>query len=209
MDYNVRFFSTYRYTVYIPTNSAVEAEIEKGLPTWESIEEFINDAKQEIQEKEEHSAIYNPEEDTKAYKLKAQAMCTALLNFVKYHFQDDAIYNDKPALPATAFETACINAETNRYITVTVQRNGLNNFSVTDQAGNTRHIDSSRNNILTRDLQFDKAGASATTIETSSFAVLHQIDGVLNFTKLPNGRYEGLYNTSAKARKFMAKYPIR
>ena len=209
MDYNVRFFSTYRYTVYIPTNSAVEAEIEKGLPTWESIEEFINNAKQEIQEKEEHSAIYNPEEDTKAYKLKAQAMCTALLNFVKYHFQDDAIYNDKPALPATAFETACINAETNRYITVTVQRNGLNNFSVTDQAGNTRHIDSSRNNILTRDLQFDKAGASATTIETSSFAVLHQIDGVLNFTKLPNGRYEGLYDTSAKARKFMAKYPIR
>ena len=209
MDYNVRFFSTYRYTVYIPTNSAVEAEIDKGLPTWESIEEFINNAKQEIQEKEEHSAIYNPEEDTKAYKLKAQAMCTALLNFVKYHFQDDAIYNDKPALPATAFETACINAETNRYITVTVQRNGFNNFSVTDQAGNTRHIDSSRNNILTRDLQFDKAGASATTIETSSFAVLHQIDGVLNFTKLPNGRYEGLYDTSAKARKFMAKYPIR
>jgi len=189
MDYNVRFFSTYRYTVYIPTNSAVEAEIEKGLPTWESIEEFINNAKQEIQYKEEHSSIYNPEEDTKAYKLKAQAMCTALLNFVKYHFQDDAIYNDKVALPATAFETACINAETNRYITLTVQRGGFN--------------------ILTRDLQFDKAGSGATTIETSSFAVLHQIDGVLNFTKLPGGRYEGLYDTSAKARKFMAKYPIR
>ena len=209
MDYNVRFFSTYRYTVYIPTNSAVEAEIEKGLPTWESIEEFINNAKQEIQYKEEHSSIYNPEEDTKAYKLKAQAMCTALLNFVKYHFQDDAIYNDKVALPATAFETACINAETNRYITLTVQRGGFNNFSITDQAGNTRHINSSRNNILTRDLQFDKAGSGATTIETSSFAVLHQIDGVLNFTKLPGGRYEGLYDTSAKARKFMAKYPIR
>ena len=136
-------------------------------------------------------------------------MCTALLNFVKYHFQDDAIYNDKPAFSATAYETACINAETNRYITVTVQNAGNKQLSVTDQAGNTRHLDATRNNILTRDLQFDKAGASATTIETSSFAVIHQIDGVLNFVKLPSGRYEGLYDTSAKARKFMAKYPIR
>ena len=209
MDFNVRFFSTYRYTIYIPTNEAIQAEIEKGLPTWESIEQFIEESKQDIQYKESHVSGYDPEEDTKAYKLKAQAMCVALLNFVKYHFQDDAIYNDVPAIAATEYETACINAETNRYITVTVENPGNGQLSVKDHAGNTRHLKATGNNILTRDLQFDKAGSNATTIETSSFAVLHQIDGVLNFTKLPSGRYEGLYDTSSKARKFMAKYPIR
>lgn len=209
MDYNVRFFSTYRYTVYVPTNEAVQAEINKGLPTWESIEEYINNAKADIQRKENASSSYNSEEDTKAYKAHAQAMATCLLNFVKYHFQDNAIYNDVTRLESTDYETACINAETNRYITVTVANPGNNQLTVTDQLGQTRHLDATRQNILTRDLQFDRAGSSATTIETSSFAVIHQIDGVLNFTSLPNGRYEGLYNTTAQAKRFMAKYPIR
>ncbi len=208
MDYNVRFFSTYRYTVYIPTNEAVEAEIAKGLPTWESIATYIEEAKNEISRNENNSS-YNVEAATAAYKAKAQAMCTCLLNFVKYHFQDDAVYNDKNSLKSTEYETACINSETNRYITVTVQNPGNNKLTVTDKTGNTYSVDATRNNILTRDLQFDKAGSSASTIETSSFAVLHQIGGALHFVKLPNNRYEGLYNTSAKAKAFVKKYPIR
>lgn len=210
MDYNVRFFSTYRYTVYVPTNDAVQAEINKGLPTWESIEEYINNAKADIQRKENASSSYNSEEDTKAYKTHAQAMINCLLNFVKYHFQDNAIYNDVTRLDSTDYETACINTETNRYITVNVANPGNNQLAVTDQMGHTRHLDATRQNILTRDLQFDKSGNSATSIETSSFAVIHQIDGVLNYLKeLPNGRYEGLYNTTARAKRFIAKYPIR
>ena len=121
----------------------------------------------------------------------------------------------KNSIPSTEYETACINAETNRYITVTVKNPGNNKLTVTDKTGKTLSIDATHNNILTRDLQFDKAGSSASTIETSSFAVIHQIvptsgsDGALNFVKLPNGRYEGLYNTSAKAKAFVRKYPIR
>lgn len=209
MDNNVRFFSTYRYTVYVPTNDAVQAEINKGLPTWESINEYIESAKADIQRKENANPSYNSEEDTKAYKAHAQAMATCLLNFVKYHFQDNAIYNDVTRMESTDYETACINAETNRYITVSVANAGNNQLTVTDQLGHTRHLDPTRQNILTRDLQFDRAGSSATTIETSSFAVIHQIDGALNYVALPNGRYEGLYNTTAKAKRFMAKYPIR
>ena len=214
MDYNVRFFSTYRYTVYVPTNAAVENEINKGLPTWESISNYIELAKAEIS-RNEGKPGYDVEAATAAYKTRAQAMCTCLLNFVKYHFQDDAIYNDKNSIPSTEYETACINAETNRYITVTVKNPGNNKLTVTDKTGKTLSIDATHNNILTRDLQFDKAGSSASTIETSSFAVIHQVvptsgsDGVLNFVKLPNGRYEGLYNTSAKAKAFVRKYPIR
>ena len=208
LDFNVRFFSTYRYTVYVPTNSAIEAEIAKGLPTWESIEQYIENEKANIAANERNMTEAQREQAVLAYKTRAQAMCTALLNFVKYHFQDDAVYNDIPVLPTTAYETACINAETNRYITVDVQNSGNGNLTVTDQLGHTRHLDATRQNILTRDLQFNNTD-NATTIETSSFAVVHQVDGVLNFTALPNGRYEGLYDTSAKARKFMAKYPIR
>ena len=209
MDYNVRFFSTYRYTVYVPTNDAIDTEIAKGLPTWESIASYIEEAKAEISRHENESG-YNVEAATAAYKAKAQAMCTCLLNFVKYHFQDDAVYNDKNAISSTEYETACINAETNRYITVSVQNSGDNNLTVTDKLGNTLTVDATRNNILTRDLQFDKAGSSASTIETSSFAVLHQVvGGVLHFADLPGGRYEGLYNTSAKAKAFVRKYPIR
>ena len=214
MDYNVRFFSTYRYTIYVPTNAAIEKEIGKGLPTWESIANYIELAKAEIARNESKPG-YDVEEATKAYKAKAQAMCTCLLNFVKYHFQDDAIYNDKQSIAKTEYETACINAVTNRYITVAVQNAGNNKLTVTDKTGKTLSVDPNHTNILTRDLQFDKAGASATSIETSSFAVIHQIlpnasgDGVLNFVKLQGDRYESLYNTTAKAKAFMAKYPIR
>lgn len=206
IDYNVRFFNTYRYTVYIPTNEAVKAEIAKGLPTWESIERYINETQADIENTMTGDAR---EKAIQARNTKAQAMCTALLNFVKYHFQDDAVYNDVLAMPSKAYETACINAETNRYITVDVQNSGNNNMTVTDKIGQTRHIDAIHQNIMTRDLQFTGSSIANKNIETSSFAVLHQIDGVLNFTELPNGRYEGLYDSSAKAKKFMAKYPIR
>lgn len=210
MDYNVRFFSTYQYTVYVPTNEAIEKEImTKGLPTWQSIEDYINNAKDNIAKKEAANPFYNPEMDVKAYKEKAQAMCVCLLNFVKYHFQDAPVYNDVASIPATDYETACINAVTNRYITVSVANAGNEKLTVTDITGQKRNVLPAHTNILTRDLQFDKTGTSATTIETSSFAVLHQVDGVLNYTAVPGNSYENLYNTSAKAKKFMAKYPIR
>ena len=34
LDYNVRTFNTYHYTVYVPTNDAVEEAYDKGLPNW-------------------------------------------------------------------------------------------------------------------------------------------------------------------------------
>lgn len=217
MDYNVRFFSTYRYTIYVPTNDAIQREIDLGLPTWESIAEEIESAKAEIAENEGKPGYGQAyvELATARYKAKAQAECTCLLNFLKYHFQDDAVYNDRNSISATDYETACINSETNRYIIVTVQNAGNNQLNVTDRTGNSFSIDPTRTNILARDLQFDRSGSSATTIETSSFAVIHQLTpnangvGALRFTELPNGRYEGLYNTTASAQAFVKKYPIR
>ena len=46
---------------------------------------------------------------------KALAMVTALVNFVKYHFQDNSVFADTPSIQKTTYETATINSETGVY----------------------------------------------------------------------------------------------
>ena len=50
LDYNVRTFNTYHYTVYVPTNDKIQDAYDRGLPSWtdleieaEAINEEIND----------------------------------------------------------------------------------------------------------------------------------------------------------------------
>lgn len=219
---NVRFFNSFRYTVYVPTNEAVLEAIGQGLPTWEQISEVITNGEAEVQSatdagmsEEEILAL------TRKYKFKAQAMITCLVNFLKYHFQDNSVFADHNAVEATKYETACINDETNRYRSVKISSTGNGTLSVrsvysTDANGNdvegpVRNVtsDPTLKNIMTRDYTFNTKAKNATTIETSSYAVVHQIDGVLNFKQLNNGRYDTDWATTTAARKFIAKYRIR
>ena len=219
---NVRFFNSFRYTVYVPTNEAVLDAIDHGLPTWEEISEVITNGENEVQaatdagkSEEEILAI------TRAYKIKAQAMITCLVNFLKYHFQDNSIFADRNAIEPTKYETACINNATNRYRSVKVSSTGNGTLNVrsvysTDAAGNdvegpVRKVtdDATLKNIMTRDYTFNAQARNATTIETSSYAVVHQIDGVLNFKQLTNDRYDSDWATTGSARRFIAKYRIR
>ena len=63
----IRFFNSYRYTVYVPSNQAVQNAIAAGLPTIDDIEQYVAD----------HSA----DEDYETVgKPKAQAMLTTLVN---------------------------------------------------------------------------------------------------------------------------------
>ena len=219
---NVRFFNSFRYTVYVPTNEAVLDAIDHGLPTWEEISEVITNGENEVQaatdagkSEEEILAI------TRAYKIKAQAMITCLVNFLKYHFQDNSIFADRNAIEPTKYETACITNATNRYRSVKVSSTGNGTLNVrsvysTDAAGNdvegpVRKVtdDATLKNIMTRDYTFNAQARNATTIETSSYAVVHQIDGVLNFKQLTNDRYDSDWATTGSARRFIAKYRIR
>ena len=219
---NVRFFNSFRYTVYVPTNEAVLDAIDHGLPTWDEISEVITNGENEVQaatdagkSEEEILAI------TRAYKIKAQAMITCLVNFLKYHFQDNSIFADRNAIEPTKYETACINNATNRYRSVKVSSTGNGTLNVrsvysTDAAGNdvegpVRKVtdDATLKNIMTRDYTFNAQARNATTIETSSYAVVHQIDGVLNFKQLTNDRYDSDWATTGSARRFIAKYRIR
>ena len=212
MDQNVRFFSTYRYTLYVPTNDAIlEAVNSYGLPTWETIREYLDERIAYI---DEHSSELTTDEVTaleEEYKTIAQAMCTCLMNFVRYHFHDESVFADVQPFDAEDVESACINSKTSRYITVTIESAGNHTLTITDQAGNVRNIltDDGDYNILTRDLVLNASGNSATTIETSSFCTIHRIDGVLNFKEFDGGRYDSEWATTAQAARFVKTFEIQ
>jgi hypothetical protein len=115
------------------------------------------------------------------------------------------------------YQTSCIDHEANAYLFLTVdQKPGQ--MSVTDEAGNTYNVSSNpeMQNILAREMNYSMkpqsilVPASQGYVKVSSYVTLHQLeDGVLNFDKNFAGRYDGQWNTPAKARKFVAKYKLR
>lgn len=160
---NISVFNTYHYTVYVPTNKSIEDLQKSGkLPTLESLDYL------------EEAGLY---EQKTADSLK-------IVNFVKYHIQDNALFigagnNDGD------YETAIIDPKTERFYKVSVKANN-DGISITDGAGNTRQVQKSGNlyNLMAREHQYNAISASSITeIETSSSAVIHQIDEPLFYLK--------------------------
>ena len=172
----IPFFNIYHYTVYAPSNESMKEMHELGLPTWEQVE-AVTDA---------------------GNKAKAASMLRSILNFAKHHFQDNSIYVDNtpittvdPAtgksVPGKTFTTAVIDEKTNRFYELQVERNG-SNFTITDDMGNVRNVvtDGQENkswNIMCRDNVYTSGGtgpsATLTNFSSSSYTVLHPIDGAL------------------------------
>lgn len=195
MDYNVSFFNNYRYTVYVPTNAAIQKAIdENDLPTWESIKQFVD----ENMSKPDWATKYQP-------IAKAQAKC--LINFVRGHFQDNSIFADKLPFAATSYETATLDDEGKKFVSVTVTSEGNGDLRVYKKRN--EEGDLSEDNLIydckitgtvnkmTRDYNTnvdytaDNVSLSGSQINSSSFAVIHQIDGVMHFSDLKdsNGSY--------------------
>ena len=197
---NVRFFNNYRYTVYIPTNEAILDAISRGLPTWEDLREILElDVDPEMRKE-------LTEDEEKARNEKCLAMVTTLVNFVKYHFQDNSIFADTPALSETQYESSTLNVETGVYCKLAVSSQGNGTLSVKDLAGHTRNI-TSKKNIITRDYVLN-ASSNPQTISGSSFAVVHGIDGVLDHKSYTNGRYDSDWASLAAARRYLNTYRI-
>ena len=194
----VRFFNNYHYTVYVPTNDAMNAAYSLGLPKWSQIEKFINDGKKA------NGGVLSDEN-----KQKAQAMIICLVNFLKYHFQDEAFYVDKVTNPGVNCQTQCMDNVTNAYLQINVSQSP-DNITLKDESGATVSVNTSKCNLLTRDASIDNSSAaSARYIRNSSYAVIHQIDTPLNFIRNFSGRYDDAWKTSSSARKFAEKYRIR
>jgi Na+/proline symporter len=70
--------------------------------------------------------------------------------------------------------------------------------------GNTRSVLDNFKNQLVRDYVI-----ASNQISASSFAVMHGIDGVLNYKTLTNGRYDSDWNTTGAAKRFIKNYQIK
>jgi hypothetical protein len=176
----VRFFNNYNYTVYIPTEDQIKKAQEKGLMTWSDIDKWVSSRTNKY-------ADPLSEED----QLKARAMITTLVNFVKYHFQDQSVFVDNVTAQGK-YQTSCVDNVTDSYLSLEVTQSP-SRLSVVDRLGNTVNVvDAEANrNLLARDICYNATATSANSIKNSSYAVLHQIDGYLNFNAPED--YEGLY----------------
>jgi uncharacterized surface protein with fasciclin (FAS1) repeats len=157
LDLNVRFLNTFHYTLYVPTNESVREAIRLGLPTWDDVE----------------AATDQEERDAKAEKI---------IRFLRYHFQDNAVYLDKPSLSG-AYETATLNTNTDTFYKL-ILTGGNYSLNIKMASGDIAQVKTDKGlfNIMARDFKFNTANpATATTIETSSHIVIHQIDKCLYF----------------------------
>lgn len=242
LDYNVRTFNTYHYTVYVPTNDAIDEAHELGLPYWEDVEddtEAVNEAQAAIDD----NNVTIQEWQNELLKLTANGASQAeidavqaqidglndrntqladfitettesirkrtmlILDFVRYHIQDNSVYVDN--LPhklvegdkvyyQVSYETATLDTQTKRFSKVTVEtkagpydgntitvKGDIDEIDNTCYVVNTPGTEGTMFNIMTRDLEI-----TGRTIETSSFAVVHQIDHFLvNSRIFKNGKF--------------------
>ena len=174
---NIRLFGAYNYTVYVPTNESIQKLINDGvLPTWEDY-----DAQYEISENG------STEEERAAAKAACTMIANRILDFVKYHIQDNSVaVNGAPdtdsegmAITKNNYESMMLNTETNRFysLEVDVANKGL---TVKDLEGDTRNVvkkDGMYNNICRE--YWISGSLFNKSIYTTADVLVHQIDGPL------------------------------
>ena len=171
----VPFLNTYHYTVYIPSNDAIQGLYELGLPQWSAIEDEVDK---------------NPQ--------RAMSMIRLVNSFVRYHFQDQSVYCDiSPFFVPNvnggkdyeaSMPTSLLNNTTGRFYELTVKssNDADNTIIVSDdwhkvgKATDWAHVvktgeENKTWNVMCRDRIHSTNGA----LETSSYSVLQPIDRAL------------------------------
>ena len=170
---NLKLLDNYNYTIYVPTNSAIQELIDQGLlPTWDDYEAQTEE-------------IWGSEEAAEQAKAIIKDI---IVNFLRYHIQDHAVlvnmapetYDEengqKTPRYENTYETMKRNLETGRFNPLVVN-NEPGQMWVRDMLGNTRHIVKTEGlyNRICREYWFKTTGECY----MASDAVVHQIDGVL------------------------------
>ena len=180
---NLTLFDNYNYTVYVPTDKAIQEQIDKGiLPTWEDYEAMT----------EENCGSEEAAEEAKA------VIKNIIVNFLRYHVQDHAVligmapemYEEQEQNGVTVkvpkyeniYETMKRNNETGRFVPLTVN-NAPGQMWVKDAIGNKYDIRTSDGlyNRICREYWFKDTGECY----MASDAVIQQIDGVLQYEENP------------------------
>jgi uncharacterized surface protein with fasciclin (FAS1) repeats len=157
IDFNVDFFNTFNYTVYVPTNAAVLAAKSAGLiKDWDQIEAITDDSIRAVETEN-------------------------LYRFLRYHFQDNSVYITSETLSSSyskEYQTATLDTSIDKFYKIKLQGDG-SQLVLTTASGGTAHVSTTPGlyNLMCRDHKF----GSSNYIVTSSYAVIHQIDSVLNF----------------------------
>jgi hypothetical protein len=119
-------------------------------------------------------------------KLAKYAIKTKILNFLRYHIQDNSVYIGGGVVNGE-YETAKLNSANQKFFKLIVSSDN-NNMSVTDKLGNIRHVikEGGHYNKMCREYQYnttDKESGAGSDLYTSSYAVVHLIDGPLFYDK--------------------------
>lgn len=180
LDYNIKFFNTYHYSVYVPNNEAILDAISKGLPTWD---------------------VINAQTD-QVIKTK---LTQELTNFLRYHFQDNSVYINNITTDVKPYETAAYSLTgTKSYYKLysKLDNNGLTLYGDPVDRTNPVRVKTDRGlyNIMAREFKFDVGDITKVkAIETSSYAVIHEVDKVLLYDKDQLTKLKQLLENSASS----------
>jgi len=195
IDYRIRFFNAYRYTVYVPLNSVIDNAIQTGeLQSWDAINAMPI--------------------STAAQRTAQKAAMHKLIRFLKYHFQDNAVFTEQ--IVNSQYQSAALkednattyyNTAKTRFLKIGVHGDG-NTLTLTmdtnDGTTKQAHVgkDYGLYNLIVKDFIFgnytsgavttqyknvDGTGSatgalfSSSTLTASASAVVHQIDNILKF----------------------------
>ena len=178
---NISVFNTYHYTIYVPDNEAIEQLQKEGkLSSWEEVDE-------------DHQA---------GNEEKAASDSLNIVNFLKYHIQDNALYIGAQN-ESGDFETSLINKKTRRFYMVKSQLkddeievlDAVDQQNMRDGVATTKHtvkkisyidddgIQRDLYNIQAREYMYNNNDAlTATELYTTSSAVIHLIDKPLSYS---------------------------
>ena len=156
---NLNCFNTYHYTIYVPTNETILKLQEEGkLPTWEQVDNW-----------EEGS----PER---------QRDSLAIENFIKCHIQDNALFIGAQPQEEDGYETAYIgeSGKFDRVFTTLTKDDIIIKKTQTDTKPCKVIKKAGLYNIMAREYQLEGTDKNtATSVYTTSSAVIHLIDGSL------------------------------
>ena len=180
IDFNIKFLNTFNYTIYVPTNEAIQSAIDSGIiRDWDQINALADETEKEVE-------------------------ITKLERFIRYHFQDNAVFISGEQVNEL-YQTATIKTNDlttqfrtykDKYYRLRLTGDGDNLMLSTENYGSANVIkDNGLYNIMARDYIFsdnpqaysevDGTGTgtafTSSSITTSSTAVIHQIDNVLRF----------------------------
>ena len=165
----------FHYTIYAPTNAAMDEAFAKGLPT-------LDDLAAEYE-------VHGPDSAAKIIEI--------MRNFVMYHIQDHSIFIDKGAKGgkyATAKNVFKLNSYTDSDGNVSTEYKAImpykvnvdvteSSLKVTDALGNTHNVltNSGLYNMVANEYWADGPSTSYRLVNSST-VVIHAIDGPLMYS---------------------------